>query len=176
MSSERKNLPPSQLTLETLALIAREVTLKQGSHLPMIVVQGKDGSMIAELEDMPSTHEARAQLLYSLGFNLGQERKFGQLKQVFMTTEAWLSMGSKDAPPVMPPSQDPNRKEVLIISSFKLEDRSAGILMYEMIREDEKLVDLKELHPVSEGEGIAHNPLLEAFAAGYIRGSEVPLN
>lgn len=170
MSSEHRKQPPSQLTLETLALIAREVTLEQGGHLPMMVVQGSEGSMMAQLEDMPATHEERAQLLYSLGFNLGQERKFGQLKQVFMTTEAWLSMGSDDAPPVMPPSQDPNRKEVLVISSFKLEDHSAGLLLYEMIREDGELVDLQQLQPVSEGEGIAQNPLLEAFASGYLTG------
>lgn len=109
----------------------------------------------------------------SAGFMMGQAGDVGRLKQVFFISEGWLSMMQKDKPPINPPSKDPNRKEVLLITQLALlEERSAAVCI-EMIRNAQgRLVALKEMAGPDEAKaGHFDSPLLIAFVEGFLRGN-----
>ena len=70
--------------------------------------------------------------------------------------------------PETPPSQDPQRKEVLVISSYEADTRQTRMALFEMVR-DEKGI-LRQLLPFSDTEGRdeqAESPLLEVFVYGF---------
>ena len=67
------------------------------------------------------------------------------------------------------PAEDPQRKEVLLIASLEMQKLQSNLVIYEMKRDEhEALIDLERFDPPGpEGEKV-ENPLLEAFASGYL--------
>ena len=66
--------------------------------------------------------------------------------ELIQLCESWLSMAHEDKLPEVRPSDDPNRKEVLIISGFDPQMRKKNIKLYEMVHHQNKLVvDLPEI-------------------------------
>ena len=79
-----------------------------------------------------------------------------------------MSLAHDGQLPETPPSQAPDRKEVLVISSYEANTRHTRMVLYEMVR-DEKGI-LRQLLPFSDTEGRdeqAESPLLEAFVYGF---------
>lgn len=163
---------PENFTLEDVTQLAKEIALESGVHVPTLIVEGSGPSVIAQLPDMPDTHEGRLQLMHAAGFALGASSEVGELEQVFFISEAWVSVMRKGRPPVLPPSADPERKEVLIISNLKVEGHQTDMAIFEMVREDEQLVALEPYE--ADHEAQAHTvemPLLDAFVAGFSKGA-----
>jgi hypothetical protein len=134
----------------------------------MLIVEGSRGLAIGQMEEMPDTHHERSDFMRSLGRAAAVSGKVGRLKQVFFISEGWMSMAGPDKPPYMRPSQDPDRKEVLIISGLELKGRKTRLRIFDMVRNgDHDVVDLPELAAPQGSQETAQMPLLDAFAQGY---------
>jgi hypothetical protein len=158
-------------TVDLITETARTEALKQGSHIPTLLVIGTKGNVVSELTEMPDTHETRAQMLFDLGFNLAQENPLGIPVQLFFISEAWYSQNSMvDGELKMMPSQDPNRLEVLIIVGLQLIHAMHSTVILEMVRDEtEQLLELREHRRYME-QGQVESPLLQAFLLGYQAG------
>jgi hypothetical protein len=103
-----------------------------------------------------------------LGQAAAKSGRVGQLQQVFMVSEGWMSVASKEEPAKMTPSQDPDRKEVLIISGMQMKAGKKQLRLFEMLRDDEQQVtSLEEFLPEAEKEETVEIPLVEAFIEGF---------
>lgn len=174
MSKERKPAP-EKFTIEDVVASAKEATLLAGGHQPTIVVEGSQQHAILTIEQLADTHEGRVDQIAMAGWLVGSASSIGVLEQVFLVTEAWVSHREEGKEPVLPPSADPQRKEVLIIASYNISEDKTDMRMLEMIRDKEdKLIDLIP-HPVSMESGASvQAPLLMAFVQGYIIGLMEP--
>lgn len=71
-------------------------------------------------------------------------------------------------------TQDPNRKEVLFISSLEVREPRATLVMFEMVRDsgdEDRLVELRELQLIDTDAGEVESPLLSAFVDGFRVGT-----
>jgi hypothetical protein len=136
----------------------------------------------ATLGDLPDTHAARARLLFETGLVMAVAGNVGELQQVFFVSEGWLSLGRDDQAPVLPPSADPDRKEVLTVFHIEMKAHKTGMVLLEMKRSSSgtlvAVTDLEvpEQSHTGAGPAQAESPLVEAFLAGYRRGLVGKLN
>jgi len=166
MSAERNQ--QYRVRFEDVAAHAREITIQDGRHAPLLIVEGSKSLAVSQIQEMPETHDERMELMRLFGLAAARTGKFGRLEQIFFVSEGWMSVAGPDNPPQMRPSEDPHRKEVLIISGLELKARRTQLRLFEMVRNgDQEVVDLPELSPPQEREASAQVPLLEAFAQGY---------
>jgi hypothetical protein len=174
MSKENRPAEPL-LHLEDIVRLAEEVLMRDGGHLPTLIVEGTTDSLVTQLPDLPGEPELRQALLFQVGALLAREFDLGQLRQVFMITEGWLSLRRDGKPPVERPSLDPERKEVLVVAAIFPPSGRQAIELREMIRNAQG--ELIEVTQVSKPEGAteAENPLLEALVAGYTLASRASL-
>jgi hypothetical protein len=163
MNKERPQ-PPNRLTFEEVVRQAYEVTLEQGSHIPTVIAEGSEQSVVVRITELANTFEGRRQQMFELGFTLARKDLLGILDQVFFICEAWMNLATNKKAAV-PPSQDSKRKEILLISHLDTRKNVDQVAVFEMIRTtDGKLKRLQEL----EREGMQVNsPLLLAFVHGY---------
>jgi hypothetical protein len=154
--------------LDFIAQVAKDTALQYGGHVASVFVKSVEGLAVTQLTDLPSSHEGRAQAMFQAGFALGAEGKMGIPLQVFFITEGWLSIKQPGEDLELRPSQDPKRLEVLLIAGLEILTKTHSLIILEMIRQDEKLVDLQE-HSRQIG-GQVHSPLVEAFVAGCLMG------
>lgn len=165
MSPERGQY---RTTFEDITEKAKEILIQDGQHVPLLIIEGSKKLVVSQIQDMPDTHDERAALMRFFGQAAARTAKIGRLEQVFFVSEGWMSAASKDKPPEMRPSQDPQRKEVLIISGLELKTRRKQLRIFEMVRNPSKrVVDLQELTPTSGRGGEIEIPLLDAFAQGF---------
>lgn len=165
MTSE---VPQPHLTLKDVANTAKTVTLNAGGHSPTVISEGDLKTVIMPLEPLAPTHEGRFQQLFLLGVALAKSGDIGVLYQVFFISEAWMSIAADDAPPASQPSQDPNRKEVLIISHLRVYPRTTAMTLFEMKRDAQgTLVALEDFSDEADNRAV-HSPLLQAFAIGFL--------
>ncbi len=124
--------------------------------------------LINTFREMPDTHQSRAQMMDLIGRTFAKNGRIGRLKQVFFICEGWMSMGSKENPPKMRPSEDPERMEVLIVSGLQIEGNKKNLMLFQMHRDNQnRLVDLREIKPPEERGGEVDVPLLDAFIQGF---------
>ena len=170
MSPERA---PGQFRLEEVVRLAKETALEHGGHVPTLIAQGSTGSAVGPLYDLPPTHEERCQWMFSAGVTLARSRQVGVLQRVFFVCEGWMSYAAEDGTIQALPSQDPNRIEVLFVSSFEVEGQQTDLVLFEMVRDEAgQLTELKQLEqPSAAAGGYVDSPLLSAFAAGFRRAT-----
>jgi hypothetical protein len=176
VSKERRQseqLP--EFSIDHIANLAQETLLRDGYHSPTLFVQDDENKLVvAQLAELPPTHEDKLQYLFQAGFMLSEQSPISSLKQVFFVTEAWLSQARDGKLPLTRPSLDPQRKEVLIISTLHLHQSNTQIAVYEMLRDpDGNLRELQTHHEANDVE-LNDNPLLSAFATGFLMAHEQP--
>jgi hypothetical protein len=163
----------SQLTLKEVTRTAKEAALQKGGHAPTIIAQGSAGSLVGTLEQFPQTHKAKVGQMFSAGFLLGQTGKVGRLEQVFFISEGWLSQPEPGQLPERPPSQDPNRLEVLLVTHREVAPQRNTMACLEMVRNPEgQLTALRDIRQPewNERSGRLESPLLDAFVEGFQAG------
>jgi len=167
MKQEREQTPVP-LTFEAVVSMAVETALREGGHQPTIIADGSKQSVGFELTELGATHEARAGQMFMAGYLLAHSGRVGKLKQTFLISEMWMSEAEPDKQPFVPPSKDPNRKEMLSISGLKVQGDELQIVALEMVRDSKgELVELKEFMR-SEAKGVeAESPILAAFVEGF---------
>src|SRR5579859_2383557 len=157
-------------TLTEIIEMAEEVLLREGQHMPTVMVIGSKKTAMLRLSDLPDTHAGRARRMFSAGRSIAREGVVGKLQQIYFISEGWMSTGEKGKMPDKVPSQDPKRVEVLLISGLNLETTQVDIVVHEMVRDSEgTLIELKALD--ISGVERADSPLLRAFAQGFQAGS-----
>lgn len=141
---------------------------KDGHHVPVLIVEGSRSRIVSQIQDMPDTHGERMDLMRFFGQAAAKSGRVGRLEQVFFISEGWMSVANEGRLPDLRPSQDPNRKEVLIVSELEFKEHNKYLRIFEMIRNpNQQVVDLAELSPPQDKDGSVEIPLLEAFAQGF---------
>ena len=170
MRKERKQRP-APITFEQVTHLAQEVLLRDGHHVPTLIVDGTRNPIVIQMEVLAPTFEGRMQQMFVTGQALSYEGTAGKLRGVYFITEAWLSQARDGMLPGMRPSQDPQRKEVLIVSGLSGligHRRQVHLVIFEMRRDEQGA--LRELHDYTfpdDPELVADTPLLEAFLTGF---------
>ncbi len=173
MDKDRDKRLPA-LSFERVTQLAREILLQQGSHLPTLIVEGYNQMVVTHLSPLEDTHEGRAQQMFSAGYVLAEASVIGALKQVFFVCEAWMSFAIDGKIPTSLPSEDPSRKEVLMISNLKVQEQTGKVAIFEMLRNEAG--DVTELREFQEHFMATHadSPLLMAFIHGFDAGTNNP--
>lgn len=167
MPAEHK--PTHVMVTDKITRLACEAALRDGGYVPTVFARGTKKSAMGRIEDMPGTHEARVQRLFQAGMELRQEGHLGLLVQVIFISQAWLRV-RQPGDVSMRPSADPARLEVLMVAGLSLPEDSASLTIFEMVREDDKVVDLREFRRQDSRDTEIHSPLLDAFVAGFVMG------
>lgn len=162
---------PAPITFELVSRLAKESLLRQGSHPPTLVVDGFKNPIVIQMERLAPTFEGRLQQMFVTGQALAHEGIAGRVRSVYFVTEAWLSQARKGSLPDVPPSQDPQRKEVLIVSGLSGligHRQQVHLAIYEMVRNAQgALRELRDYNFPDDPKMVADTPLLEAFLDGY---------
>lgn len=165
---------PIRFDLDIITRMVTEVALQAGGHTPTVFFDNGARLGIIHIPDFADTHAERAQQMFAIGFTLARAERIRLLKQVFLVSEAWLSLWPPGNPPepLPSPSQDPDRREVLMIAGLHLATQQADLALLEMIRD--AAGDLTELRsmaaPASSAEQIS-SPLLVALVLGFDAGA-----
>lgn len=165
----RKEGQPNEprLTLEAVARQASEIMLRDGFHLPTILIEGSRQTAILQLPGMSGTPTERLYHLYAAGWSLGQSEGIEGIRDLFFVTEAWMSLADKS---LQRPSDDPKRQEILLIYRLHASTNQKGLIAFELIRDRaNKVIDLLEV--INETVATdANTPGLDAFLAGFKAG------
>jgi hypothetical protein len=165
------------VSFEEVMFAAKETILKNGNHIPTLILTSSGEILIGQIPDMPDTHAKRMALMYFLGELATNQGQVDQLEQVFLVSEGWMSMTAKEKQEDLPPSLDPDIKEVLIISSLTVRTNQKHIQLFEILRNNtDQTVDLMELLSEGNKDETVETPLLEAFVRGYKSALRARLN
>jgi hypothetical protein len=166
MSPERSQRP---ITIEEIILDAKEIMLRDGHHVPILIIVGNKNSAAGQIPDLPETHEERLKLMHTFGQAVANSGRIDQLRQVFMVTEGWMSTPSRDEQTEIRPSEDPDRKEVLIISAIQMTEYKKLLKVFEIVRDQhEQVVGFEEfLSEEKKKDESVNIPLLDVFVQGF---------
>jgi hypothetical protein len=155
------------MTMNQISAIAKEVMLKDGYHAPTLIVEGTKEGGILSLKHFPDDPDEKHLAMQATGYNVGKKAELGELVRVFLISEAWVSMAKSGTLPSVRPSKDPNRREVLIISSLAV-DRTTALTLFHIERDAAgKVTGLTEFSPSPEDAPTMKSPLLDAFLHGF---------
>jgi len=151
------------MNFEEFIPLAAEILLRNKAVTPAVIIETGGQLAVGQISDMPATHEERVELMRILGEQTAKSGTVEQMEQVFMVAEGWMSENEG-----VRPSDDPKRKEVLIVSAIQIKEHMKLLKVLEIIRDsDRNITGLKEFSPEQKGEGIIEIPLLEAFVEGF---------
>ena len=151
--------------VEAIVKIAKEIMTRYGSHVPMLFIIGEKGKVNTAFPDFGPNHEDKIRQMANMGVNIAGKHNVGQLKYLIFVVEAWMSI-PKGGKITVQPSQDPKRKEVLIVTTLDVSQDKQEVVIYQMIRDKwGRLIELNR-RPFSD-EITVESPLLPAFIAGY---------
>jgi hypothetical protein len=144
--------------------------LRDGQHVPLLLVEGRTGDVSIPMTDLSPNYEQRLQQFLTAGYLLATSGHVGELRQLFFISEGWYTSKDKGTVRQPPPSQDPKRKEILIVSQLVLHTAQANLFVFEMLRNQRgKLTAVRELHSADDITAI-NSPLLNAFVFGFELG------
>ena len=101
MSPERQQ---NHISIEEIISNAIEIMLRDGQHIPTLIVEGSKNLVGGQIPDLPATHGERVELMRFLGQAVARSGRVDQLRQVFMVSEGWMSARGEDKPTDMRPS------------------------------------------------------------------------
>jgi hypothetical protein len=174
MSPERSQNP---ITLEEIISNAKEIMVRDGKLTPVLIMEADNKVVVGQIPDLSPTPGERVELMRFLGQAAAKSGRVNNLQQVFMVTEGWMSEPSVDGDELIPPSEDPNRKEVLIFSAIQMRERKKHLKVYEVIRDQhEQVIRMEEFVPETLEETSVEVPLLDAFVQGFQTGFRTKYN
>jgi hypothetical protein len=155
------------IAFDEVVRVATETLLRDGYHIPTIFAEGSSASAAIQIDSLASSSVERQAQLFIAAMQLALEGRLGSLQQVILITEAWMSEAEGTKPPVIPPSEDPNRREILIVTGRNLREDAVRFAVFDMVRDAEgQLVEIIA-HPEPDEAHKLESPLLDAFIAGY---------
>jgi hypothetical protein len=161
------------MDMKDVARMARAIMLEHGSHYPIVLVEGTQGGFTALLKEFPADHHAKVEEMARAGAYFGEHQKIGALRQLFFIAEGWMSLAKGGRMPETRPSEDLNRKEVLLVTGLDAQKVDLEFVILEIVRDgDGKVAGLREMGEGMEG-ARAESDVLPAFVAGFRAGSRV---
>lgn len=175
MKSPKKNEAPD---FEWVVKHAKKITLEAGSHSPMLMVNGTHKGTLVGFEEYPKNHSDKLRIMLNAGVKVGElKESFGELKSLYFISEAWVSVFGENEKPDKTytlPSQDPKRKEALVIMGRNVKTKKEEFESFEMIRNKKgTLIDLRSFHEKVGQPDKTDNPLMDAFEFGYNKAEPV---
>jgi hypothetical protein len=169
------HVPPGKrlfMDLSSIMAQASETLLRQGSHLPtlMIEFEGMRAPVRSSLRSFPQAAEQKPEILYRRGRRMGRRYGHVMIRHVWFVIEAWMNRPVPGTPYVVP-SLDPEREEVLLVLELNALDLHQSFEGRKMIRNQAgKLIDLQPLKDfLPEGDAFeVTGILLPAFLAGFV--------
>ena len=160
------------MDMKDVTRMARAVMLEHGSHYPIVLVEGSQGGFTGLLKEFPAEHEAKVEEMARAGaYFVQRQGRIGALRRVFFICEGWMSLAREGKAPEVRPSEDPDRREVLLMTELDVEKAGLGFVILEVIRDpDGNVVELREMDLGMDG-ARAESDLLPAFVAGFWAGS-----
>ncbi len=154
--------------VDDITKMAKEFVLKDGKHGPTLFVETDAPQMLLlGMAEMPPTPAQRLSYFIAIGRKFGQEHAGTTIRELLYVMLAWASLQKVGDPaPRGRPSQDPNRKEMLVITHATITGTKVTYTtqMMEVIRANKKSVDLMQLPaPTQEGS----NPQLALFITAF---------
>lgn len=141
----------------------KEYALKYGKHPPVLFVHGRRKKIFFEVS-WGSNHQERVDIMTRTGVRFAKDEELGDLESVIFVCEAWAS---PPRTPMVMPSKDPNREEVLVISGLDVRTKKQTVEIYALIRDyKQSVIGLKPVFLPEEGQTVASD-LLPSFVAGY---------
>lgn len=163
---EREN---HRTTLEFVVSGAKETLLREGIHTPTLIVEGSSNLITGKLPDMPEKHGAKREYMRSLGQLTAKNGRVGELRQIFFVSEGWICATNEEASGNVLPSQDPNRKEVLIVCNMQIQENHKYLKMFEILRDNEsRIVGFSGSITDSIQDVSFDTPLEDAFVSGFL--------
>ena len=90
---------PQPFTLEAVTRHAIDTTLREGRHIPTLIVAGNQAAVLIQIGDVAATHEGRLTQMFTLGFSLAQHKAIGQTTAgLFCDRRLDEPRGERDAP------------------------------------------------------------------------------
>jgi hypothetical protein len=155
------------MNLEDVLTLAKDLLLDVGEVRPLLIVLGSKADTQIPLEQIPEDRAQKAKQLLGLGYAVGRDPKLGELRELFILFEGWMSTGSSPVPAIMP-ADDPNRQEVLVISHYQHRPVTTTIIAFRIRRTAEPdHLELERVEDLEGSAGQARSPLIEAFLYGY---------
>jgi len=147
--------------VQIIADFAKKLFLKDGYHIPLLLVKGTGGRKVVGLQEFGDTSDKRVQDMLNTGTWLACKHYVGDLELIVFVCEGWIGTNIN-----VRPSQDPNRIEVLQIASLDVRTQEEQVKAFQVKRDPKGTVsDLKELIFPEKVE--AKGRLLPAFQKGY---------
>lgn len=155
---------------------AQRTLLRAGEHRPTILVtfEGLSAPIRRTLRSFPATAGQRQHVLFLEGKLVGNQYSAWKVQRVWFISEGWMSTTDPYCLDPIAPSQDPKRREVLLVLEL---DASSGSLkqridIREMRRNKKKklkaLIAVPELSSASGQEAVTpHAVLALSFLAGF---------
>ena len=119
------------------------------------------------LDALPDGHFESRKYLFRKGAETARANTIGLLREVYLASEAWVSVGkSGDTKPVGP-VKDPQRTEALVVYSIDVVSKQQQMFMFSLKRDPAGAV--REIAPFQEKEEMqaVSNPFLLTFIAGF---------
>jgi hypothetical protein len=156
------------MNISDILSMAKESIMKNGEHAPMLYVEGKQGDVtMAYFADLPATTLERQIMLFGLGREHGITHPDNPVQEVYFISEAWVSTAMhKGKPKYNAPSEDPNKKEMLIV--LHLDGSTAKTTMHRFEMQRDGSGALMDLLTIPDDLGDIHDKLLPSFLAGTL--------
>ena len=150
---------------EQTKTLVKEITMAQGGHNPQLFAFTEKGVALLILDDLPSDHDQKVFLFRLAGAKLANSTGTEQINELHFVSEAWFSI-QKNEQEFIQPSQDPDKKEAIIIVGKDYQNNTSNMSNLEMIRDTAgKLIELKDTG--NDEEQSFESPLLDAFKQGF---------
>lgn len=153
------------MDIAAIVEMAKEGMLKNGSHTPTLIAEGQTGkAAIYFLGYLPETTFEKQKMLFGIGREHGIGHPGNIPTQCYFVSEAWVSIQKEgEERKYRSPSEDPNRKEMLIILHLNTEAGTCNLHRAEILRAG-TVVDVLPRDTLSD----VTDRLLPCFLAGVL--------
>jgi hypothetical protein len=157
---------PASLTLETVTQMAHELRVSTGACEQTIIIEGTKGRFVIPLTKFGSSPRQRLADIAKAGFILGIKNQVGELEQVFLMGQAWMSIGVRRLDDGQRSAKKLVRGEVLSVSRISLLENKQGQVV-EAISPNlaGKITEVERAALMSNT-----NPLLTTFVYSFSEG------
>lgn len=132
------------MDIQAIIAQAKAYILSQGYHPVTLYMEDAHQIYLYRFANFPGTTRERQHTLCSLGFAYRKEFADKPIQHLSLVAEAWVSTTTRgERPTYRRPSEDPDRKELLIILHLDATCRISDLYRMEMIRDESgSLADL----------------------------------
>ena len=158
----------NKIQLNEYLKIAKELIVKDGKLMPVafLKVKGEESPVIAGLE-IPEDQRTRQFMFFKLGAKVRLDRK--EIDEITFLSEVWYSNPSKDKfdeNKFIMPSQDPEKKEAIMILSADIKGKY-NFSIQPFKKEGEKITFEKDEKVETDTADKFEDNLLKWFWRGY---------